>query len=93
MRLFLKDPAALVDYEIEWGDWLADGETLTDSSWMVEPVEAGGLAITMQAGIGTARRASVSGGVRGHLYRLTNRITTSAGRTDERSLAIRITER
>ncbi len=93
MRLFLKDPAALVDYEIEWGDWLAADETLTASSWAVEPIEPGGLAVAMQTGIGTARRASVSGGVRGHLYRLTNRIATSAGRTDERSLAIRIIER
>lgn len=93
MRVFVKDPAALVDYEVEWGDWLAANETLTASSWSVEPVEAGGLAVAMQSGIGSARRASVSGGVRGHLYRLTNHITTSAGRTDERSLAIRIAER
>ena len=37
MTLLLKDPAALLDYAVDWGaDYLNEDETVT-STWCVEP--------------------------------------------------------
>lgn len=43
----------------------------------------------------TATKATVwlSGGTAGQIYTVTNRITTAAGRTEDRSFAIRVEER
>ncbi|MEE4350418.1 MAG: hypothetical protein V2J26_09335 [Pacificimonas sp.] len=37
--------------------------------------------------------ATLAGGLRGHVYRVTNRVTFTDGRTDERSLSIRVDDR
>jgi len=36
MTRFLKDPDAVLDYGFDWSDWLADGETISTSTWTVE---------------------------------------------------------
>lgn len=93
MALFAKDPHAVLDYSVDWTDALAEGETMTVSEWRIEPEEDGGPVVAGESGAGAVRTATLSGGVAGHRYRLSNRITTSAGRSDERSLTIRIVQR
>ena len=45
MTLLLKDPAAALDYAVDWGvDYLTD-DTLAQSSWEVSPAETGGLSV------------------------------------------------
>ncbi len=91
MSVYVKDPAAVLDYSINWGGgYLQSGETLSSSIWTIFPADM------TQSGAGnTASTASitVSGGVAGQLYQLTNRISTSQGRTDERSITIRVEQR
>lgn len=94
MTLLLKDPAAVLDYAIDWGaDYLGDGDLISQSSWSVDPDEPGGVAI-----IGSDVDVSISsvqagGGIAGRLYRLSNRVVTQAGRTDERSIVLRVEKR
>lgn len=88
---FLKDPDAVLDFKVDWTNWLAVAETLTSSSWTV-PV---GLTTASPAPSNTTTAATIwlSGGTVGTTYTVTNHITSSAGRTDDRSITIQIVQR
>ena len=94
MTLLLKDPQAVLDYAIDWGaDYLAEDDILTESAWSVEPDETGGVAIVGNNAGDTVATVQVNGGIAGRIYRLANRVTTLNGRTDERSIALRVEKR
>ena len=93
MPLLLKDPGAALDYGVDWGSDYLSGDVLATSEWAVEPVESGGLSIAAEAHDLLRSSVSLSGGVAGHLYRLTNTVTTTAARTDRRSFTIRVEQR
>lgn len=85
---FTKDPDAILDYAVDWSRWLA-GDTIAASVWLVPT------GLTKVSDSNTATRAIVwlSGGSAGVTYTVTNRITTAAGRTEDRSFAVRVEER
>jgi hypothetical protein len=89
MRTWSKDPNAVLDWAFDWSRWLAEGETI--SSAVIE-VEDG---LTKDSQSNTADTATVwlSGGTLGVTYDVTCRITTNQGRTDERTIGIRVTDR
>jgi len=86
---FVKDPAATLDYGCDWSEWLAAGETIAASEWSV----AAGLTKNSDDHTTTLAVVWLSGGVAGTTYRATNRVTTSAGRIDERSIYVVVEER
>lgn len=97
---FTKDPAAVLDYCFDWkaetngtgeSDWLASGETISSHSVTVES----GLTKDSDAATDTNTSVTVwlSGGTDGDDYTVTCQITTSAGRTDERSVTIKVRNR
>lgn len=88
---YTHDPNAILDYAVDWSTWLASGETITASTWTVPT----GLTTATPAASFAAGKATIwlTGGTAGTSYRVTNHITTSAGRQDERSLQIDATER
>lgn len=91
MKLFLKDPAARLDYTMEWDDYLDPlGDTISASEWRI--IDPG---VTIDTPTNTPKTATiwVSSGTIGQTYKVTNKITTAAGRIDERTLAVRIVER
>lgn len=93
MAIFAKDPAALVDYGVDWSAGYLTGQTITASNWAVTPGGNGSISIEAQS-IGPARTsATLGGGQAGCVYRVTNRIGTSDGRSDERTLVIRVEDR
>ena len=94
MTLLLKDPAAVLDYAIDWGaDYLGDGDLLAQSNWSVEPAETGGIAIVTTEFGDSVSSVQAGGGIAGRLYRLSNRVVTQSGRTDERSIVLRVEKR
>ena len=90
MSVYLKDPEASLDYMIDWG---LGGRTVASSDWAVTPVEAGGLVLVDDAVDGGVTRATLGGGIAGHVYRVTGQVVLSDGRIDERSLTLRVDER
>lgn len=86
---FIKDPDAVLDWTWDWQNWLADGETISASSWII----TAGLTKNSESATSTNTKVWLSGGQSGRPYRVTNRITTNLGRTDDRSVTIRITDR
>ena len=93
MTVFAKDPGALLDYTIDWAAQYLAGDALASSIWSVEPDETGGIQVASHGFDTSTTQVSLSAGIPGHIYRVTNRVTTSGGRTDERSLDIRVLER
>ena len=93
----LKDPSAVLDYVFDWTEWLATGETIAVDS------ETGEKLITITADTGITVDSSteddgkvtvwLSGGTAGINYKVACLITTSAGRTDERTIWIKVVER
>ena len=86
---YLKDPDAVLDYGFDWSDWLADGETISTSTWTIPT----GLTEDSETETTTATKVWLSGGTAGTDYTVSNKIVTSDGRTDERSMTIRVQER
>jgi len=96
MDVYLKDPAAVIDYSIDWAStYLLAGENIVTSSWTIWPTgEVGDLQVDHEPPLaGNIASVFVGLGNVGHRYQLTNHITTDQGRTDERSFTIRISER
>jgi hypothetical protein len=85
---FTKDPNAVLDYMIDWARWLA-GDEIASSDWTVPA------GVTKVAATHTATNATVwlSGGTAGQAYTVTNRITTTGGRTEDRSFIVKVEER
>ncbi len=85
---FTKDPNAVLDYTIDWTRWFA-GDQIATSAWLVPT------GLTKIADSKTPSSATVwlSGGTAGQSYTVTNRITTTGGRTEDRSFTIRVEER
>ncbi|MCK5425832.1 MAG: hypothetical protein KAI89_10685 [Emcibacter sp.] len=93
---FLKDPAATIDYTIDWSaSYLLSGELITASSWTILPQGAiNDLSIdTILPIVSGVATIFITSGIAGKTYQLTNRITTDQGRTDERSITIRVEEK
>jgi len=85
---FTKDPNAVLDYTIDWSRWLA-GDQIATSAWLV----AAGLTKVADSRAGSLATVWLSGGTAGQSYTVTNRITTTGGRTEDRSFTIRVEER
>lgn len=85
-----KDPDAVLDFDMKWGAWL-DGDTIVSSEWIVpdgitkDPDKGDEIS-----GAGTEAIIWLRGGTEGEKYTLTNRITTAAGRIDDRSATVKI---
>lgn len=97
---FLKDPQAVLDYKFDWkastngsgtSDWLASGETISTRTVTV----ATGLTKDSDAITDTNTSVTVwlSGGTAGTTYKVVCQIVTSAGRTDERTILVKVTNR
>lgn len=91
MGVFLKDPDATVDYEIDWGAAYLAGRSIAGSRWSYAPI--GTMEVLAAVTDGGVTRVTVRGGLRGQIIRLTNRISMSDGRADERTLTLRIDDR
>ena len=88
LKQFTKDPQATLDYTIDWSAWLGT-DAIATSTWVLDA----GITQANASMSGAQATVWVSGGVAGHLYSVTNRITTAAGRTDDRSILIRVADR
>lgn len=83
-----KDPNAVVDYTIDWSSWLADGDTILVSEWIVPA----GITQDSETNTNLTTTIWLSDGTAGQSYALTNRITTSQGRTQDKTITIRVKE-
>lgn len=93
MGFYLKDPGARIDYTVDWAAGYLAGDTIATSTWTVAPEELDGIAVAETAQAAGRAAATLTGGIAGHVYRVTNRVVLTSGRSEERTLAIRVDER
>lgn len=86
---YTMDSDAVLDFAWDWTQWLAPLETITSSVITASP------GITVNSTTNTNYKVTVwlSGATAGKPYTVGNRISTNQGRTDERTITIRATNR
>ncbi len=90
---YLKDPSAELDWVFDWSPWLASGETITGQTITADPgitVAPSGKVTTLDGG---RVRVWLGGGAVGQRYSVACRVTTTAGRVDERTIRVTVTDR
>ena len=94
MSLFIKDPDATLDFAFDWSDWLATSETI--SSYTITAQDG----ITLETEAPHEQSESngkiiywLSGGTASSWYSVACKITTNAGRIDERTMTISVKDR
>jgi hypothetical protein len=82
-----KDPNEVKDWTLDWGaKRLADAETISTSSWTIPT----GITKDSDTDADTTTTVWLSGGTAGVHYTLTNRVTTSQGRTFDWSIVVQV---
>lgn len=90
VQTFRKDPHAVLDYVLDWGDsYLAIDETISTSAWTV----ATGITKDSDSKTDTTTTIWLSGGTANESYSIACKIVTSASRTDERTFTVRVENR
>lgn len=91
---FVKDPHAVLDYAIDWTDWL-NGDTITSHTvTLTQPVgDPSPLTVDSTTLDGARVIVWLSGGNHRTTVPMLCRITTAGGRTDDRTTLITIMER
>jgi hypothetical protein len=87
---FTKDPDAVLDYSVDWSLWLA-GDEISSSEWLLED----GAVLEKVTDAHTSTNATIwlQGGEAGATYLVTNRIVTVGGRTDDRTISVKVQDR
>lgn len=87
--LYLQDPDADLDYAADFAAWMVDGDTITTATWIVDPSTDIILDGQVDDFVNHKSSIFISGVTLGNVYTLTCRALTAAGRSDDRSFAIR----
>lgn len=87
----IKDPDAVLDYTLDWAAWLTD---IADTIASHTVTATSGITCDSSTVSGNKVIMWLSGGtVEGTTYQVTCQIVTTGGRTDERSISVKIQER
>lgn len=93
-----KDPQAKLDYTIDWSDWIATGDFISNTHWTISTIsgdpnpmsEWTSNVLTVVTDLCTVY---LQGGSAGNTYTITNRITTSNQIVEERFFRIVVKDR
>lgn len=84
-----KDPDSVLDYSVDWSNWLPTGDTIATSTWTIPA----GLTKDSQSATTTVAVVWLSGGTAGTDYEIINRIVTAEGRTQDQTMSLKCRER
>jgi hypothetical protein len=86
-KTFTKDPNAVLDYVWDWSKWLTPvSDTISTAT-----VTAGtGITAATASHTGTTVTSMISGGTEATSYDVVCHIVTTGGRTDDRTISIKI---
>lgn len=88
-KAFTKDPDAVLDYAFDWSDWLAASEAISSHTVTAEA----GITKDSDTESGGVVTVWLSAGTAGNTYTVACEIVTDGGRTDERTVEIRVASR
>lgn len=87
---YIRDPDSNLDFGVDWSRWLGNGETITAQTVVSDDASLIVSNVTQAAGV---VEFWLTGGTVGSAARCTCHITTSGGRSDDRTLTIKTVER
>jgi len=88
-----KDPNAKLPFSVDWSAWLtAEGDTGASAAWTV-PAGLTKEATPAESLVAGKATVWLSGGTAGSMYEVACRLTTTAGRIDDRTLRILVKHR
>lgn len=91
---FKKDPDAVLDYSVDWSPWLVEGDYIVSVEWVPSAgVTVGDVAPYLPTHTNTTATAWVFGGVLDADEFVICRITTFAGRVEDRTIRLLMVER
>lgn len=91
---FVKDPAATLDYVVNWGDnWLGSDTILTGTFTLPSNMTHPQLVKTNTTFTADLATVWLSSGTVGIAYDVISRIITAGGRTDERTITIAVRQK
>jgi hypothetical protein len=90
VSIYIHDPDAVLDYAVDWASWLPDGDSITSHN---VAVESGDVVLDSDNLAGTVVTAWISGGTGGTEATVRFRVTTAQGRTDDRTIYLKVRSR
>jgi hypothetical protein len=84
-----KDPYAVLDYSLDWTNWMPSGDTITSISVTADS----GITIDSSTNTDYIATAYISGGTAGTIYNIEFKIVTTNGLQDSRNFRIKVIER
>lgn len=90
-----KDPDSTIDYTADWSSWLG-ADTISSSTWLIDGVASSsvnGLTISTTSNTTTTATVWLQDGTELSQYTITNRVTTSGGRTEDRSFILTVRQK
>ncbi len=88
-NVFTKDPQDVLDYVLDWSDWLDTSETISTSTWTVPS----GVTKDSDSKSSSETVIWLSGGTVYENYRLVNHIVTSLNREKDQTIIIYIVDK
>lgn len=85
IALYTKDPDATLDYIVDWASFLGV-DTINTSTWSVPA----GITSVTTSNTTTTATIWLSGGTLNTRYAIRNRIITTGGRTNDRTIYIKV---
>lgn len=92
----LKDPAASLEYSLNWAAWLVGGDTIASATWSIEGAVVGDvtpLAVDASSFVGAVCTVRLTGGTSGYPYWARCTVVTDDGNEDVRSIKVSVTNR
>lgn len=89
-----KSPSAVLDYSLNWSDWLGT-DTISSASHTVSTISGDSSALTKDSETNTTTQTTVnlSGGSVGSIYTVTCTVTTAASKTEARTFRVVVKNR
>ena len=90
-----KDPYAVLDYSLDWTNWMPSSDTITSITVTAETISGDSAPLTIDSSTNTdyIATANISGGTAGNIYNVEYKITTTNGLKDSRNFRIKVVER
>jgi hypothetical protein len=90
-----KDPYAVLDYSLDWTNWMPTGDTIASITVTAETISGDASALTIDSSTNTdfIVTANISGGTAGNIYNVAYNIVTTNSLRDSRNFRIKVLER
>lgn len=86
---FEKQPAEILDYDVDYSEWFADRDDTPESFTTVVPA---GVTLVSSQLLGQVVKLVIGGGTAGATYKITVRLTTATGLVKESDFSVKVKE-